>query len=125
MFLSVLNQKEKENFIELAHYISACDADFSSIEKNWINRCSKEMNIENYKVQNKNLDEILKEFSSSSFVSKTSILLEILELMLSDTTYHIKEKEVVKRLCEDWKITDEQFENIIFWLKDKNHILNT
>lgn len=125
MFLSVLNQKEKENFIELAHYIATCDADFSPKEKNLINHYSKEMNLENYKVKNKKLDEILKDFANSSFVSKTSILLEILELMLSDATYHIKEKEVVKRLCDEWKISDEQFENIIFWLKDKNHIINS
>ncbi|MFH1051093.1 MAG: hypothetical protein V1779_09240 [bacterium] len=125
MFLGVLNQKEKENFIELAYYIARCDSDFSSFEKNWISRCSNEMNLENYEVQNKSLDSIIEEFSDSSFVSKTSILLEILELMLADTTYHIKEKEVVKKLCESWNITDEQFENIIFWLKDKNNIVNS
>ncbi len=125
MFLGVLNQKEKENFVELAHHIAHCDSEFSPIEKNWISRCRNEMNLVDYQVQNKSLDSIIEEFSDSSFISKTSILLEILELMLSDTTYHINEKEVVIKLREGWKITDEQFENILFWLKDKSIVLNT
>jgi len=120
MFLGVLNQKEKENFLELAFHIAHCDSDFSSYEKIWISRLRRELYLENYEIQSKSLDEILEELSASSFIIKTSILLEILELMLTDKTYHVKEKEAVKKLCESWDISDEQFENIIFWLKDKN-----
>jgi uncharacterized tellurite resistance protein B-like protein len=123
MFLGILNQEEKENFLELAYYIAHCDLDFSSIEKNWIFRCRNEMNLLDYEVKNKNLDTIMKELSYSSFVSKTSILLEMMELMLADSIYHGSEQEVVKKLCENWNISNEQFENIVFWLKDKHIIL--
>ena len=125
MFLGILNQKEKENFLELAYNIAQCDSDFSIREKNWISRCCKEMNLENYEIQNKNIDLIIEELSGSSFISKTSILLEILELMLSDSTYHKSEKDVIGKLCKNWEISDEQFQNIVFWLKDKNMIFNS
>lgn len=120
----MLNEEEKENFLELAYYIAHCDSDFSSIEKNWISRCRREMNLENYVVKNKSLDTIIKEFSDSSFVSKTTILLETMELTLSDATYHKSEQEAIKKLRENWNISNEQFENIAFWLKDKKIIFD-
>jgi hypothetical protein len=125
MYLGMLNQSEKENFLELTYYIAGCDSDFSSTEKDWILRCRNEMNLQDYLVKNKTLDTIIIEFENTSFISKTLILLEILELMVTDETYHQTEKEVINTLCNKWNIGDEQFRNIALWLKEKNIILDS
>ena len=122
MFLEFLNRHEKENFLDLAYYVAHCDSDFASAEKKWIRTYRNEMNLNNHEVKNRDLDTIIEDFSDSSFLSKTSILLEIMDLILSDYNYDGNEQKVVQKLRESWKINNEQFESIVFWLKDKHLI---
>ena len=124
MFLELLNRKEKENFLELAYYVAQCDSNFVQEEQDWIRVYREEMKLNDYKLKGKNLDEVIDELNGSSFLSKTSIFLEILDLILADLDYNGDEQRVVAKIREKWNINDEQFDSIVFWLKDK-HIIKT
>ena len=123
MFLSFLNQNERENFLELANFVAKSDDQYAESEKRWIKNFRNEMNLNDYQLQEKSFDEIMLEFDASSFVSKTSILLDIINLALADYNYEKEEQKIILNIRKRWNITDEQFHSIVFWLKDKAYIL--
>lgn len=123
MFLSFLNQNERENFLELANFVAKSDDQYAESEKRWIKNFRNEMNLNDYQLQEKAFDEIMLEFDASSFVSKTSILLDIINLALADYNYEKEEQKIILNIRKRWNITDEQFHSIVFWLKDKAYIL--
>lgn len=125
MFLSLLSQNEKENFMELAFYVAHCDKNFHKEEKKLLNLYRAEMNLFDYEIQNKTLDAIIEDFEDSTFISKTSMLLEIVALTLADLEYDGEEQKILKNLREKWNINDNQFVEIVSWLKDKDVILKT
>jgi len=123
MFLSFLNQKERENYLELANYVAKSDSNVDDSEVNWIEKVKKEIDLENYEIQEKPFDDIMNELDSASFISKTSILLDIMNLVMADFDYKHEEQKVIKKIREKWNIDDEQYNSILFWLKDKAYIL--
>ncbi len=123
MFLDFLTVKERENFLELTYLVANCDKNFHSEEKKLIEFYKKESSMPDYTISNRKLDDILDDLNDSSFVSKTSILLEILSLVLADLEYDGEEQKIIKRIREKWQISDNQFIEITHWLKDRNIIL--
>jgi hypothetical protein len=121
--LSLLSPEEKEDFLELAMYIAKCDANLKPEERDMMKYFRKELDLEDYKISNKSLEQILDSLDTSSFVSKTSMLLELLSVTLSDDKYSHAEQEIIDMLRRRWGVNDKQFVGIVNWLKDKNKIL--
>lgn len=124
MYEFVLNREEKENLLELALHVAKVDKDPIKAEKAIIAKFREKLGLEDYDLKHKTFTEIMNELEPSSFIGKTSILLEVLKIILADREYHPQEKDVVSRIRDRWAISDEDFNNICLWLKNKDIILD-
>jgi len=86
MFLSILNNQEKENFLNLIINVAEIDGDFTDNEKNQINAYILEMglSLKEKEEYNKSNEALLEEFSSSETVVKKAIFAEVIALALVD-----------------------------------------
>lgn len=125
MFFDFLSPQEREYFLELAYLVANCDKNFHAEEKRLIEFYKKETKLDYYEIKGIPLDELLDKLNDVSFISKTSILLEIMSLVLADLQYDGEEEKIVTRIREKWDITDSQFKDIIHWLKNRNIILKS
>lgn len=124
MYEFVLNREEKENLLELAIHVAKVDKDPVQAEKAIIAKFREKLGLEDYDLRHKSFNEIMDELEASSFIGKTSILLEVLKIILADRKYHPQEKDVVSQIREKWGISDEDFNNICLWLENKDIILD-
>ena len=125
MFFDFLSPDEREYFLELAFLVANCDKNFHVEERRLIEFYKKETKLEDYEIKEIPLKTILEKLDSISFISKTSILLEIMSLVLADLEYDGEEQKIVNIIRDSWKISDSQFKDIIHWLKNRNIILKT
>jgi hypothetical protein len=125
MYEYVLSQLEKENLLELAMHVAKVNREPIKQEVEIIKTYKEKLGLEDYNIGGKGFSQIMDELEPSSFVSKTSILLEILRIVLADKTYHPEEKDIVSRLKKRWNISEEQFNDICIWLKNNEVILDS
>ena len=123
MFLKLLSRNEKENFLELAHYIAESDDYYAETEKRWIEKIKRNLGMTDYEPTGKPFDQIMDELKDSSVISKASILLDILALTMADHSYRTTERNIIKKIRNRWDISDEQYRSIIFWMENKDQML--
>jgi hypothetical protein len=95
MFLNRLAQEEKIAFLELAHYISRSDDDFSETQKNIISQYCMEMAINDidYSEESFNLDQSISKITNKE--SQKIVLLEVMALVYADNILHDNEKVIL------------------------------
>lgn len=106
MFLSKLDNNEKESFLMLAHNIARSDGDFSENEQNMIDTYCMEMQISgvNYDKNNFSLELILDTFKSQE--NQKIVLLEIMALVFSDGL-HEKEQEILNVIADKFNVSED------------------
>mgnify|MGYP000880962111 CR=1 FL=1 len=114
MFLNRLNVKQKENFIELAYMVAGADGNYTSEEKKMMEIYKHETELYKYSRKNKDLDKILSSFNDS--VSQNILLVEIMGLILSDSRFHVKEKEIVTKIISHFGISREKLDKVKKWV---------
>ena len=100
MYLSILNQKEKELFLELAYNLASADGDYSSKENALINGYCQEMQIEfEVKMMTRSLDYIISTIKKESFIIfKKIFVFELIGLAMVDKNYDESERDLIGRL---------------------------
>ena len=100
MYLSILNQKEKELFLELAYNLASADGDYSSKENALINGYCQEMQIEfEVKMMTRSLDYIISTIKKeSSIIVKKIFVFELIGLAMVDKNYDESERDLIGRL---------------------------
>jgi len=98
MFLNMLQKKDKENFLKLAHYMARSDSNFSNEQKEIIATYCYEMQIDDIDFDSLdfNLEETLKEVTDK--LAQKIMLLEIMALVYSDDILHNEEAKVIDKM---------------------------
>ncbi len=117
MFLNRLNEKEKIDFLKLAHYIAHSDNDFSNKEKETMAIYCAEMQINDidFDKANFDLDSTLLEIESSQ--SQKIVLLEIMALVYSDNILHQSEQEVLEKIVNKFNLNPKLASVYAEWSK--------
>lgn len=120
MFLMGLTESEKKNFLELVNIIACSDGELGVDGEKLIQAYRLEMNLpkEDYKIEGKSLDDILRELSGSDRSTKRKIFLEILALARSDKKYLESEKKFLGRVAESFGIGEEDYRNFVSLVND-------
>lgn len=123
MFLGILNNKEKENFLNLLVNVAKVDGDFSDNEKSRINAYVLEMGLalksfEDYK---KTSENIIQELKSSSKEVQRAVFVETLALILIDGVRE-SETNVLDKLKYAFNLDDDFVNSAIDWFKQINPI---
>ena len=118
MLLMKLETKEKFSFLQLAHYLGRIDNSYGNKEEEIILEYCSEMGIDNldtFDVDIFCLEDILKDFKTKK--SQKIVLLELMILIHIDNNFHINEKELIKKIIENFGFNLEEVDDYSQWGK--------
>ncbi|WP_045515810.1 hypothetical protein [Neobacillus niacini] len=122
MFLTELQQEEKEAFLELAYLIATIDGNYSVFENPVIVKYQKEMDLEDYSSKGATLEDILKVFKEER--SKHIVLTEILRLVYSDGIVHENEQKSIRIIREHFGFDSNKYANFKDWIVGIKELAN-
>jgi tellurite resistance protein len=122
MFLTKLQQEEKEAFLELAYLMATIDGKFSVFENPVIVKYQKEMNLEDYKIKGLAIDDILKVFKEER--SKHIVLIEILRIVYSDGIVHENEQNSIRLIKEHFGFDPNKYATFKDWIVGIKELAN-
>lgn len=113
MFLSVLNDQEKELFLALSIHAANANGDFNEDEEELIKSYCYEMNILFFNPSKiATMDEITTYFKASKEKTKRIIALELIGLLNVDGTYDEQEKCFSSQFFKQIGLKEEKIEEI-------------
>ena len=119
MFLSLLDEKQKDSFLNLVVNAAEADGVVSDLENTQIQAYCNEMGVElkDRKEYSSSTDEILKEFSNSNEIVKKAVFAEIAALLLVDGMAK-EEEELLEKMRNSFNLSEEYQNEIIKWYKE-------
>ena len=103
MYLSILNNREKQLFLGLAYGLAAFDGEYSEQEQAMIHGYCEEVQMEfQEETMVKPLDDIIEIFKeNSSERIKKIVIFEAIGLAMSDNNYQDSERNVILKMEEE------------------------
>ncbi len=108
MYLSMLSEKQKEYFLELAYQMAIIDNDFSEKERTMIESYCHEMRIAVPEViRAGSINEIIESMKSEcTMLEKKIIIFEVVGLALVDGNYDETERKVIEEITKIFEIEE-------------------
>lgn len=122
MFLTKLQQEEKEAFLELAYLMAKIDGNFSVYENPVIAKYKKEMDLEDYIIKDLAIEDILKVFKGER--SKHIVLTEILRLVYSDGIVHENEQNSIRLIKKHFGFDSNKYATFKDWVLGIKELAN-
>lgn len=129
MYLALLKQNEKENFLKLAVALSSADGNFGEEEHFMISQYCDEMGIDNHIPNDIEKELVVNEIAvDSSEQNKKIIIFELLGLAMSDKNFAEAEETLILSLAKKLGLNAEYVasckEMITRYLELQNQINN-
>ncbi len=118
MLLMKLAPREKFSFLQLAHYLARIDNDYGEKEQEIILEYCAEMGIENdeyFDLDEFSLKDTLKDFKTKK--SQKIVVLELMILIHADDKFDLKEKALVSKINDSFKLSPQNLEFCSQWGK--------
>ncbi|MBP3417205.1 MAG: hypothetical protein J6K76_07525 [Spirochaetaceae bacterium] len=125
MFLNLLNEKEKEIFMQLAVAVIHADGKLEESEKIFLDDYAHEMNISDFDVYKKpeSVEHLVGEITTnSSNTVKRIFLLELAALARTDGDFAQSERELIQLIAEKLNISDGLLQDCENLLKEYESI---
>lgn len=123
MFLSLLNEKEGKNFLELANIAMSVDNETEEQERNVFSTYRFELGLNDYKVQKKEYKNIIMELKCSKKRVLRAIIIELAGMMDADEEIEKVEENWLLKLGADLDFRDSELRKLIRWTQDFNDLL--
>ncbi len=123
MFLSVLNQKENENFLELAKLAMLVDGVITEEEKTVLDNFKRETGLMDYEFKNLEYRELQMYFDTRTKTVKKAVLFEISGMLYADGEVSDDEHTWILNLGTSWGFRENEIKKIIRWVIDFNDML--
>lgn len=121
MFANVMNQAEKEKFLELIYKIAQCDDEYSDEEEELLNNYKIELGIQ--KVNNTDtLEGLVKFFAGKTQELKRIIFFELYGMIVADGKIESKEGELIEMIENSFDLPKSQYEEIISVADDLSRV---
>ena len=119
MFLSMLNDKLKPKFLQLAVNAANANGNFDNIEKNLISIMALEMNIESDITESSSEKSLLSDIiSCSSETERRIMLFETIAILYSDDKIEDDETRFLHRIASAFDIDHETIATMITYISD-------
>jgi uncharacterized tellurite resistance protein B-like protein len=116
MFLSTLNQKQQEAFLNLAHSVVVSDGDLTTAEDVMLLDMRREMDLAPTKEAHYvDVDGADKIFDTRR--SRIVALISLIRLGYADGAFEVEEKSFIKRLCNLFDISNEELSLLENWVR--------
>lgn len=115
MFLSLLNAKEKDNFLKLAVAAMKADGVIEDSEMQTVTAYANEMQIPVCNIDDPvDVDIIINEFASNSSTQvKRIVLAELVALVFADGAYSDEEKAFVQKLTSAFEFNVDMIDHVV------------
>ena len=123
MFLTMLNEKERKNFLELAHIAMNLDEGDKKEEAAVVHSFRREMELDDYEIANKSLEELVMAFNSSIKKVKRVVIIELAGVLDADEEIDNKEEKWINKLGKDLDFREAELRKLIRWTQDFNDLL--
>ena len=116
MFLSSLNQAQKETLLCLAHNVAVSDGEFQVGEELMMNEMRLEMNLDpTYEAHYLDLEGIDQVFPNKR--SRATVMISLIRLGYADGAFEIEEQCFLSDLSHVFDISDADFQRIDNWVR--------
>lgn len=123
MFLGMLNEKERKNFLELAKVAMEVDGEVTESEQEMLENFRREVDLTDYEIKNTPIKDLKMFFDMSTKQSKKAVLFELAGMLYADQEVADSEAKWLKELGEGWGLRDSEIRKIIRWVMDFNDLL--
>lgn len=116
MFLSSLNQQQKEAFICLAHNVVVSDGDLTVAEQVMMEEMRREMGLEpGFEARYLDIEGIEQIFDSKR--SRAIAMISLTRLGYADGAFEIEEQCFLRDLCRAFEMSQDEFNLIDNWVR--------
>ncbi len=112
MFLKVMNQEEKEKFLELIYKVANIDGEYAEEEEEIIDNYKIELGIKNME-ETASLEELVDYFGIKNSSLKKIVFFETVGLVNADDKFEKAEEEVLLLMHKKFGFDDREYEKII------------
>lgn len=123
MFLSMLNEKEGKNFMELAQIAIDVDGKKAESEKAVFHTYRMELNLPDYTLQNTEYSKIVTALQGSTKKVKKAIIIELAGVLDADEVIDENENNWIMKLGAEWGFRDSEINKMVRWTRDFNDLL--
>lgn len=125
MFLDVLNNEEKEWFLDLAIKAAESNGEVVKEEKRMLQSFAKEMGIPPRVTTSRSLQDTLKSFINySSKASLRIVLFELIGILFSDSEFDAKEREYINSVALSFGFDSSMVDKMISDINEYAVIFN-
>jgi len=125
MYLNILSNKEKEDFLELAYYAMSLDGKFKEVEKKMYINFQSECQMSSYKVNKQSdISKIYVSLQKSPKKIKKIVLIELLGILLSDKEYSKEEEDFINLLGKQFDVQEYQLARMQRWVEAFNDLIS-
>lgn len=109
MYLTMLNEKQKQLFLGVAYFLTKIDGDYSIEEKRMIDSYCYEMQMDfNSQIMNKPIEDIINEMQMACGERERRIIIfEMVGLAMSDCNYGEEERKFISALMEKFGLKEK------------------
>ena len=115
MFINKLNGCEQQILMDLLTHIARCDNEFPEEEHSYIWGIRTKYNLKMSFEPEYTVEQLCSEITKDQ--SKIIILQELIRAAMIDGDFHDKEKEIVKKVADYFKIGYEKYTEVEDWVE--------
>jgi len=124
MYLHLLEENEKKDFLELAYHLMGVDGTHQDEEVAIFESYKHECSLHEYIISKQNnLENVINCFKTTSLKTRKIILIELFGIVLADGEVHENEETFITHLATSFNITDEELEKMNKWVLTMDHIV--
>ena len=123
MFLSMLNEKEQKNFMELAQIAMSVDGKIDESELQVMDVYRRETTLLDYEVQNKKESDLITAFQASTKKVRKAVIIELEGVLHADETIESTEESWILNLGTEWGFRTSEIRRMVRWTQDFNDLL--
>ncbi|QVK21466.1 hypothetical protein KHQ82_03875 [Mycoplasmatota bacterium] len=113
MFLELLSKSEKHQFLDLAFHMTRADGNVVDSESLSVQRKIVEMGDEIKDYAPGDFDKAVANFTNSTKMVQRIVLLNLIELSLSDDFYHAEEHSFIEMILDEWEVTPKMKSSLV------------
>ena len=112
MFANVMNQTEKEKFLELIYKIAQCDDEYSEEEEDLLNNYKIELGLQDVN-DTDTLEGLVNFFAVKSQELKKIVFFELYGMIMADSKIEEKEAALIEMIEVAFGLPESQYMDII------------
>lgn len=112
MFTGIMNDEEKEKFLELIFKTATCDGEYADEEKELISSYMMELNLSEIK-DTATIQELIDYFANKPLILQKIVCFEMYGMIMADEMIEKDEERIMNCMKKKFKLETDDFDSIM------------